>query len=297
MTLVCNHRRMMPKCVVLALALLFALTGCVKLDMDMNVQADDTIDGTLIIAVDKELLKATGQSEAALLKQIEQQGPFSGENRPKGGSFSVRPYNSGGKIGQAYTFSAVPLSQFGGGQGGLSITRKGDRFFVAGVVDMTTDTPQTPEEKAVAARFGKTAETRIRITFPGEVLKSNGKIDGRSVTWNPKIGQRSMLTAEARTSEIIPVLLAAVGGAAALLLVLGLIIFLLFRRRRRRLWAAEAREPHDRDDTAGYADDTFYPRQPGQYRSQPPAGPAQRAGYPPADATQPLPRIDPPPAR
>lgn len=285
---------------VLAIALLFALSGCVKLDMDMNVRADNTVDGTLIVAVDKELLRATGQTEADFLKQVETQGPFSAKDRPKHGSFSQRPYNAGGKIGQAYTFTGVPLSEFGGGADGLSIIRRGDRFFVTGVVDMTTDTPTDPQEKAIAERFKKTAETRIRMTFPGEVLKSNGKIDGRSVTWHPKIGEKTTLTAEARTSAIIPILLAAVGAAAVLLLVVGLVVFLLLRRRRRAAFAGAY--PGAGYEAGGYAGDVYPPAypQPGVYPPAypPPAYPqpgSQSSAYPPADATQPLPQVDPPP--
>ena len=273
---------------MLALTLLFALSGCVKLDMDMMIRADNTVDGTLIMAVDKGLLTAMGLSEAVILKQFEAQGPFTGENRPKKGSVTQKPYNADGRIGQVYTYQDVPLSEFGGGAGGLSITRKGDRFFVNGVVDMTTNTPTTPQEKTITERFGTTAETRIRMTFPGEVLKSNGKIDGRSVTWYPKIGEKTMLTAEARASAIIPILLAAVGGAALLLVIVALVIFLLVRRRRRRL-------PAESYPGAGYAGGGYAGDQPPPNQQPPPyqQPPGPYSPIRPSDATQPLPRVDP----
>ncbi len=259
----------------LALTPLLALSGCVKLDMDMNVRADNTVDGTLIIAVDKAVLAASGQSEADFLKQFETQGPFSGSDRPKQGTVSSTRYDVDGLVGRSYVLKDVPLAEFGGGAGGLTITRKGDRFFVAGQVDMTSTSAADPNAKA-----GPPAETRIRMTFPGEVLESNGKIDGRTVTWKPKVGEKTALAAEARTSEIIPILLAAVGGAAVFLLFVGFLFFLLSRGGGRRAPAVEyAGAPYDADG---------YP--PAQQPAYPQTGPPRRS-----DTTQPLPRIDPAP--
>jgi len=273
-----NRRRW---CVALAPILLLALSGCVKLDMDLTVQADNTIDGTIITAVDKGLLTASGLTETALVRKLEKQGLFSDWDRPKQGTFSEHPYNTDGKIGRRYTFSDVPLTEFGG-RGALSIQRKGDRFFVTGLVDMTTETPTGLGEMAIAERFGRTAETRIRITFPGEVLKSNGKIDGRSVTWHPKLGERTALSAEARTSAIIPVLLIVASAAAVFLVIVGLTVFLVLRHRRRR---APATVPGHvtGHDTGGY----------GAEANRPPTV-AHPSPYRNVDVTLPLPWIDPP---
>ena len=43
-------------------------------------------------------------------------------------------------------------------------------------------------------------ELRIKFTFPGKVLKSNGKISGNSVTWTPELGKNLTMTAEAKAS-------------------------------------------------------------------------------------------------
>ncbi|MGB9376693.1 MAG: hypothetical protein WCB04_04175 [Mycobacteriales bacterium] len=308
-----TRKRRYVRAALLGAVLLLSLSSCVKLDMDMTVRADNTVDGTLVMAVDKSVLNAMGVSESDIARQFDAQGPFTGANRPKHGSISQRRYDEGGKVGQLYTFTNVPLSEFGGANG-LSITRKQDRFYVVGIVDMTTGERTDPREKAIAEKFTKSAETRIRLTFPGEVIKSNGKIDGRSVTWHPKIGQRTKLTAEARTSAIIPVLVAGGGAVAALLLIAALVTFLLLRRRRRNNAYAYGSYPGDGTGPSGYAPDsdpTAYPRPPG-YREQPPlpvhpsqgarpdaAGPPPMTPRPP-DATQPLPRFDPsssPPGR
>lgn len=73
------------------------LSGCVKLDMDLKVRADNLVDGTVIIAIDKRVLDIGGQSESGVRKQLEFQGPFSGSDRPSKGSFAQHPYQAGGR--------------------------------------------------------------------------------------------------------------------------------------------------------------------------------------------------------
>ena len=48
-------------------ALSMALAGCLKLDMALTVSPDDTVDGQLVFAVNKDLLELTGQSIDDLL--------------------------------------------------------------------------------------------------------------------------------------------------------------------------------------------------------------------------------------
>ncbi|HEX5950895.1 MAG TPA: hypothetical protein VFZ96_07825, partial [Actinomycetota bacterium] len=43
------------------------LTGCLKLDMQLDVQADDTVDGSVVFAVNKDVLSLTGGSFADLI--------------------------------------------------------------------------------------------------------------------------------------------------------------------------------------------------------------------------------------
>ncbi|MDP9241338.1 MAG: hypothetical protein M3O55_11990 [Actinomycetota bacterium] len=260
-----RHRLLMAA--ACSLGLLFTLSGCVKLDMDLTVKANDTVEGTIILAVDKRVLTATGQSEQQLQDQLDKQGPFPAAERPKKGKFSQHRYDKDGKIGEAYDFSGVPLSEFGNTTDGLKITHKGDRYFVAGHLDLTGGSASDPETQALAKKYGSTPELRIKLTFPGEMLKSNGEIDGRSVTWHPRLGQTTELTAEARSTAVIPKLLAIAGGVVGLLLVIGLILLLLVLRRRRRARAAYA-------TPAGYPAGGYDPAYQGGYGGQPPAQPA-----------------------
>lgn len=261
-----------------AVGLLLALSGCVKLDMDLSVRPDDTVDGTVIMAVDKSLLTLSGISAQALRDQLEKQGPFPVADRPKKGKFSERPYDKDGKVGEAYVFSGVPLSEFGKGNGaGLKITHRGDRYFATGQLDLSSNSSTSPQLDLGKA-VNNAPDIRIRLTFPGEVLKSNGKISGRSVTWYPKLGQVTALRAEARASAVQPILLVVAVGIVGLLLLVGLVVLVLLsrrRRRRRRSTFAGAGYPPPGYPPSGYPP-TGYP---------PPGHPPP--GYPPSGYPQP----------
>ena len=49
------------------LALAVLLTGCIKLNVDLGINADDTVNGAVVLGVQKELLELTGQSAEDLL--------------------------------------------------------------------------------------------------------------------------------------------------------------------------------------------------------------------------------------
>ena len=47
------------------------LAGCLKLDMAITISPDDTVDGELVFAVNKELLELSGQTVDDLLGQTD----------------------------------------------------------------------------------------------------------------------------------------------------------------------------------------------------------------------------------
>ena len=81
----------------------------------------------------------------------------------------------------------------------LSIERVGDTYEVNGVLDLgmeDADLEGNPFEEQITEAFD-TAELRIAITFPGEVLETNGRVQGTTVTWRPVFGERTEITAVA----------------------------------------------------------------------------------------------------
>jgi hypothetical protein len=208
-----------------AIALLLA--GCFKVNMDLEVSADDMVSGTAVIAVDESLLELSGQSVDDLFAEMDL------SDLPEGST--AEPYEEDGFVGQQITIEAVPLSEFAGNEtlsGGatgedLSIVREGDEFHVTGGFDMSGEEFTGTE---VPQEFMDNFEFRISITFPGEVTSSTGTVDGNTVTWEPKIGQNTRIEAVASaipssSSPVLLIVLIAVGA-----LVLGAIVYFLTHR-------------------------------------------------------------------
>ena len=209
-------------------AICLLLASCFKVNMTLDVAQDNTVSGSAIIAVDKQLVALSGQNVDDLFKNADT------SNLPPGAS--VQPYDDGDFVGQEITFDSVPLDRFSGasdpltGAGEqLSITREGSEFHVSGNLDMSgqefTGNDQIPKQVLDSFEFV------ISITFPGEVKSATGEIDGNTVTWKPKFGENNRLEAVASAtpsggSPLVWILIAA--GVIVVLLV----AFLLIRARR-----------------------------------------------------------------
>lgn len=208
-----------------ALALLLA--GCFKVNMDLDVAADNTVSGTAVVAVEESLLELSGQNVDQLFADMDL------SDLPAGSE--SEPYAEDGFVGRQITFEEVPLSEFTG-NGTLSgtasgeelnIVREGDEFHVTGGFDMSgqeftgTEIPQ---------QFLENFEFRISITFPGPVSSASGDIDGNTVTWEPRVGQNTEIQAVASAipSASSPLLMIVLIAAGAL--VLGALVYFLTHR-------------------------------------------------------------------
>jgi hypothetical protein len=181
--------------VLIGLTLL--LTGCLKLDMALTISSEDTVDGDLVFAVNKEIVELTGQSVDDLVGDASVPDDVEGATQ--------EPYEDERFVGTRVTFDDVALAdlQDRADPDALSIERRDDTFVVSGVMDLTADDADiegNPFEDQIAEAFD-TAELRIAITFPGEVLETNGRVDGTTVTWEPAFGERTELTAVASAVE------------------------------------------------------------------------------------------------
>jgi hypothetical protein len=173
------------------------LSACLKLNMDLNVNADNTVSGNVIFAVQKDLLELTGGSvddilgtDAPIPEDVE--------------GVTVEPYEDDEFAGQQFVFEGVTLDDFnsGGGEGQLTITRQGDTFTVAGTLDLSSGLSGATGPTGIdPEQFLEGADLRVRLTFPGEVTQSNGEIEGNSVTWVPQVGERLELQATASAVE------------------------------------------------------------------------------------------------
>lgn len=170
------------------------MTGCLKVDMDLKVSSDNTVSGKVIFAVDKQLLAMSGST---FDEAMSGSTPF-----PSGSGVSESDYEDDTFTGKQYEFDGLPLEKFNtpNDTEALNIVREGDTFTVHGVLDFSSsDTGTGTSDTAV--QMMQSAEIRVAITFPGAVTSSNGQVDGNTVTWTPKIGERTELTAVASAVE------------------------------------------------------------------------------------------------
>ncbi|GIU99928.1 MAG: hypothetical protein KatS3mg014_1544 [Actinomycetota bacterium] len=264
-------RRLARLAMLAGLALL--LTGCLKLDIDLRIQPDDTVDGAVVFAVAKDLVELGGGS----FEDIVQETPFPSDVE----GVRVEEYDDGDFVGQRYVFDGVALEMFAASPDpdSLRIVREGDTFRVSGALDLAGPTGVTGPDPA--ALFSS-AEIRVAITFPGEVISSNGKVEGTTVVWEPKFGERLEIQA---TGSAIP----SGGGFGAMtvaLLVVGVVALaaiaalVVTSRRRAAPVAAQAGEgdalalaPSAEAPAGGDAPPTATPP-PGEETPPPPPPPA-----------------------
>jgi len=228
-------------------ALVFLMTGCIKLNMDLGINSDNTVSGTVEFGVQKELLDLTGQNVEDLLGS---DAPFP-SNAP---GVTVEPFDDGEFAGQQFIFEDVPIAEFnsGGVTGAgdtLNIARQGDTFVVTGVLDLSSGLSGLsgatgPFGGTGGAQFFESAEIKIAITFPGAVVQApGGQIDGNTVTYVPKFGERLEINATGSAVEngeaadvvggsdsMLPLILIIAG----VVLVVLIIIVLLIRSRRHK---------------------------------------------------------------
>jgi hypothetical protein len=123
-------------------------------------------------------------------------------------------------------------------------TRQEDTFVVTGVLDLSTGLSGAtgPFGGTGGAQFFESADIKIAITFPGEVLQApGGEIDGNTVTYVPEFGERLEINATGSAVDNGEAADVAGGSDSFLPLILiiaavvvALLIFFLVMRSRRR---------------------------------------------------------------
>ncbi|MFW7414839.1 LppM family (lipo)protein [Demequina sp. SO4-18] len=167
--------RNLTRGLALAVVSTLALTGCIRVEMNIDLAEDDTVSGDFIFAVSQELLEIAGEDGVEDL--------LGGEETIPGGTTEryESPDDDGDGspdfVGTQTTFSELPLDEFAAAGEGLRIERDGDEFVVSGAADDLTD--QTGGQE-----LPDTATATMSITFPGDVSEHNGELDGNTVTWN-----------------------------------------------------------------------------------------------------------------
>ncbi len=216
-----------------AAALVLALSGCMKIDANLTV-AGDTVDGTLIFAVNHDFAKTIKTREDDYVAEKAKGGLNSNAKGVRVEKYSDDLYG-----GEKFIFTGVDIVEVSKGSSSDALRivhdKAAGKYKVTGVFDFS-QTNATEE----SSRAFQSLDIRISITFPGKVLKHNGALNGTTVTWQPKAGAKTSIEAEAEDApaSALSQAAAAVGGTAVLValivgsvLALFLIIWLLTRRR------------------------------------------------------------------
>jgi hypothetical protein len=186
-----------------AAGLALSLTACMKMDMNLEINADDTVDGSVVMAFSRDFMDMAGMmgEDADMDDLLEGFMDFDPESEDVPDYASVEPYDDGDFVGQQMNFDGAPLEEFseGADMSGMSIVREGDQFVFQGDMDMTDETGEMgdiPPGMLENMDF----DLRVSITFPGEVLEHNGSLSGTTVTWEPQIGEPNDMFARAMDS-------------------------------------------------------------------------------------------------
>lgn len=207
-----------------AALLVLALAGCVRFQANLHISPDDTVSGDIVVAVivgDEDDSREQAQAAA---DDIESQ-LLAGLSGAEG--VTRETYDQDGYLGYRFALSNTPLSAFssGGTQGALTIQRSGDEFEFSGALDFTPNDAESVEEDA------DTSGITVEVTFPGEVLETNGEVSGTTVRWETTYQAKLEMTA---TGSAIPsgppawVLPVVVGVAVVFL---ALVVVIVVRRR------------------------------------------------------------------
>ena len=177
-----------------------ALAGCVKMQTDFDIKADETYSATIAFGYSEEAIQAladiSGQSVDELLREFDFADQMEELEDQFGSDASSEPWSEGGYTGTKITISDQPLASLSGGVGSddLSIVLDGDTFTLNGTLDLSA----TQAELANLGAMGGAEPTiQFSFTFPGPVLSSSGQISGNTTTFDIELGKQNVLTAEA----------------------------------------------------------------------------------------------------
>jgi hypothetical protein len=218
---------------IIALLSTVMLTGCVKLDLALEVNTDSTISGSMIFAVSDSLADLGADASSGL--------PAADSLvDSKADGVTVTPYKKDGYTGSTYTFDRVPFSAFksdGSTSNDIKVERIGNQIKLTGALDFSygdsTDASD-PFSNLLAQSISSSADLKISVKFPVKVLSSTGTIseDGKTVIWIPKLGEKLDLATTVEIPKALQFKTQIVYAFLGLLVILVLILALRKKRKK-----------------------------------------------------------------
>lgn len=153
------------------------LGGCARVRTALAVQPDDTVTGEIVIATPE--------------RSPDDKGPTITLPPDLTSDVDVSAYRQEGYTGSVLSFSKLTFEQVGslttaagaaGDKVRFTMRRAGGRVLVSGSVDLTTVSVDK-------------ADFQLKVSFPGQVVETNGEGDGGTVSWTFEAGKVGDITA------------------------------------------------------------------------------------------------------
>jgi len=160
-----GRRRILPALLLVVLLAAGLLSGCARVRAALAVQPDDTVTGEIVVAT-----PPTSPTD---------KGPTITLPPTLADHVDVSAYQQDNYTGSVLRFSKLTFDQVAaltaaagpaGKQVTFQIRRVGGRVLVTGAIDLTTVSVDR-------------ADFQLKMSFPGDVIDSNGDIDDTTVSW------------------------------------------------------------------------------------------------------------------
>ncbi|MCT9871213.1 LppM family (lipo)protein [Paenarthrobacter aurescens] len=210
------------------LAVMVALTGCVKLNMSVKVNNEKSVDYEVVYAIQKSVL-----GDKSFDEFMESNGGGSGSQEmdiPDGATvvdYEDEKYK--GKRITAANLDPAKLAESSSSENPFELKKEGD-FYVLSMGGVTGADSSDPQASSMAKSMFD--EASVKFTFPGKVVEAKGAtVDGNTATFDMLSINETVVQAKAEANAGVPMwiiwtLVALLVIAAALVL-----LFVLLRRR------------------------------------------------------------------
>jgi hypothetical protein len=254
------------------LILVFGLAGCVRMDVNMNIKEDGSGTYKYSMGVSKQIA-FTGVDQ--FKQQLEEAGKKLVEKN--GGSYAVREESDYLYLDWNHDFKNVDelntlivassqqdldlSSSLGTGSFGdetptptptsstpttnplpLKASKNGNQIHITGELNFSTDSTSSENLGVDPATLFKDAYLRLTITFPHIVSHQGGEVNGNTITYTAKYGQKitvDVVGGQATIADTITSVGPLVGiGILVLAIVIGASVFVLRKRGQGQVAAA-----------------------------------------------------------
>jgi len=213
---------------IVALLALVLLPGCVKLDAEVSIAADDTFSGEAVVAVHQDWAIGNGQDPHALQAILVEELAAAPEAGITSDAYDDEEY-----VGATLTFTDVPIERIEEAtSGALTITSEAGGYEVAGrLEDLDTTAPGPAEGGTDGDEVPTPWVIDLSVTFPETVTDHDGTLVGRTVSWELEPGEDTFYATTAGSGFALPL---PAPVLVFLVLVAGTGLWLFISRRRRR---------------------------------------------------------------